>query len=119
MQAPALATGARRTGVPAQARHPRADRAGFRISVGTAHAYVHAVTALLAPCAPGLTQALREADPEYVLVDGTLAECDRVCDGRADYSGKHRRHGVNLQVIAGPEGKLVWAHERWRAAPTT
>ncbi|MFF3518610.1 transposase family protein [Streptomyces sp. NPDC002573] len=82
--------------------------AGFRISVGTAHVYVHQVTDLLARKAPGLTRALREADPEYVLVDGTLAECDRVGDGRADYSGKHRRHGVNLQVITGPEGKLVW-----------
>ncbi|MFJ4678598.1 transposase family protein [Kitasatospora sp. NPDC088783] len=82
--------------------------AGFRISVGTAHAYVHQVTDLLARKAPGLTRALREADAEYVLVDGTLAECDRVGDGRADYSGKHRRHGVNHQVITGPAGKLVW-----------
>ncbi len=66
--------------------------AGFGISVGTAHAYVHQVIALLARRAPGLTQALREADSEYVLVDGTLAPCDRVGDGRVDYSGKHRRH---------------------------
>lgn len=29
---------------------------------------------------------LRETDPDYVLLDGTLAECDRVGDGRADYS---------------------------------
>ncbi|MFD8087731.1 transposase family protein, partial [Kitasatospora sp. NPDC059722] len=82
--------------------------AGFRISVGTAHAYIHQVVDHLAGCAPGLTRALRDAEPEYVLVDGTLAECDRVGDGRADYSGKHRRHGVNLQVITGPDGKLVW-----------
>ncbi|GLW73637.1 IS5 family transposase [Kitasatospora phosalacinea] len=82
--------------------------AGFRISVGTAHAYVHQVTDLLARKAPGLTRALHEADAEYVLVDGTLAECDRVGDGRADYSGKHRRHGVNLQVITDPTGRLVW-----------
>jgi hypothetical protein len=40
--------------------------AGFRIGVGTAHAYVHQVTDLLARKAPGLTRALREADPEYV-----------------------------------------------------
>ncbi|MCX5215559.1 transposase family protein [Kitasatospora sp. NBC_00240] len=82
--------------------------AGFRISVGTAHAYVHQVTDLLARKAPGLTRNLRDADPEYVLVDGTLAECDRVGDARADYSGKHRRHGVNLQVITDPTGRLVW-----------
>ncbi|WP_327385523.1 transposase family protein [Streptomyces sp. NBC_01207] len=82
--------------------------AGFGISVGTAHAYVHAVVALLAARAPGLTAALRAADAGYVLLDGTLVECDRVGDGRADYSGKHRRHGVNVQVITAPDGTLVW-----------
>ncbi|PBC69697.1 DDE superfamily endonuclease [Streptomyces sp. TLI_235] len=82
--------------------------AGFGISVATAHAYVRAVTGHLARKAPGLTRALRETDGAYVLVDGTLAECDRVGDGRADYRGKHRRHGVNLQVITNPVGKLVW-----------
>lgn len=84
--------------------------AGFGISVGTAHAYVRSVTALLARRAPGLTRALREvkARAEYVLVDGTLAECDRVGDARADYSGKHRRHGVNLQVVTDPGGQILW-----------
>ncbi|MGW4804393.1 transposase family protein [Kitasatospora sp. NPDC004272] len=38
----------------------------------------------------------------------TPAERDRVGDGRADYSGKHRRHGVNHQVVTGPTGKPVW-----------
>ncbi len=40
--------------------------------------------------------------------DGTLAECDRVGDGRADYSHKHRRHGVNAQVVTDPGGRLLW-----------
>jgi hypothetical protein len=82
--------------------------AGFGISLGTAHAYVHAVVGHLAGLAPGLTAALRSADARYVLLDGTLAECDRTGDGRADYSGKHRRHGVNLQVVTAPDGTLVW-----------
>jgi hypothetical protein len=82
--------------------------AGFGISVGTAHAYVHGVVSLLAGRAPGLTAALRSSGARYVLLDGTLAECDRRGDGRADYSGKHRRHGVNLQVITAPDGTLVW-----------
>ncbi|MCD0483704.1 transposase [Streptacidiphilus sp. ASG 303] len=51
--------------------------AGFGIGVGTAHAYVRSVTGLPARRAPGLTRALREADAEDVLVDGTLAESDR------------------------------------------
>ncbi|MFJ9901264.1 transposase family protein [Streptomyces sp. NPDC091280] len=82
--------------------------AGFGISVGIAHAYTSAVIELLAARAPGLLRALREADPEFVLLDGTLAECDRVGDGRADYSHKHRRHGVNVQVVTDPGGRLLW-----------
>ncbi len=78
------------------------------ISVGTAHAYVHSVVAPLAGRAPGLTVALRSANARYVLLDGTLPEYDRVGDSRANYSGKHRRHGVNLQVITAPDGTLVW-----------
>ncbi|RSM83111.1 IS5/IS1182 family transposase [Streptomyces sp. WAC 01325] len=82
--------------------------AGFGISVGTAHAYVTAVVGHLARRAPGLLRVLREADPDHVLLDGTLAECDRVGDSRADFSQKHRRHGVNVQVIADPAGNLLW-----------
>ncbi|MFE7939182.1 transposase family protein [Streptomyces griseoincarnatus] len=82
--------------------------AGFGISVGTAHAYVTAVVGHLARQAPGLLRVLREADPDHVLLDGTLAECDRVGDSRADFSQKHRRHGVNVQVVADPAGKLLW-----------
>ncbi|TKS96240.1 transposase family protein [Streptomyces lasalocidi] len=82
--------------------------AGFGISVGTAHAYTTAVISLLAGRAPGLLKALREHEPEYVLLDGTLTECDRVGDGRADYSHKHRRHGVNMQVVTDPSGDVLW-----------
>ena len=57
--------------------------------------------------APGLLKVLREADADFVLLDGTLAECDRVGDGRADYSHKHRRHGVNVQVVTDPNGHLL------------
>ncbi|MEU5296201.1 transposase family protein [Streptomyces umbrinus] len=92
----------------------------FGISVGTAHAYVTAVTDLLADRAPGLLKTLREHDPDFVLLDGTLvaactrawacviAECDRVGDGRADYCAKHRRHGVNVQVVTNPTGDVLW-----------
>ncbi|MDQ1005925.1 hypothetical protein QFZ82_000410 [Streptomyces sp. V4I23] len=82
--------------------------AGFGISVGTAHAYVATVVGHLSRRAPGLLRVLRETDPEHVLLDGTLAECDRVGDSRADFSQKHRRHGVNVQVVADPAGKLLW-----------
>lgn len=45
------------------------------------------MTALLADPAPP-PGALRRAKPEYVLADGTIAECDRVGDGERDYSDK-------------------------------
>lgn len=60
--------------------------AGFGISESTPHAYTSAVIDLLAKRAPGLLKTLRKHEPEFVLLDGTLAECDRVGDGRADYS---------------------------------
>jgi hypothetical protein len=82
--------------------------AGFGISESTAHAYISAIIDLLADRAPGLLKVLREQDPDFVLLDGTLAECDRVGDGRADYSHKHRRHGVNVQVVTDPDGRLLW-----------
>ncbi|MFF1691555.1 MULTISPECIES: transposase family protein [unclassified Streptomyces] len=80
----------------------------FGVSVGTTHAYVTAVTGLLAERAPDLLKTLRVHDPDFVLLDGTLAECDRVGDGRADYSSKHKRHGVNVQVVTDPAGEILW-----------
>ncbi len=44
----------------------------------------------------------------FVLLDGTLAECDRVGDSREGYSHEHRRHGVNVQVVTDPDGRLLW-----------
>ncbi|KOX32999.1 MULTISPECIES: IS5/IS1182 family transposase [unclassified Streptomyces] len=87
---------------------PAQIAAGFGVSVGTAHAYVQAVVQHLSGRAPGLLRVLRAADPDHVLLDGTLAECDRVGDSRVDFSQKHRRHGVNVQVVADPAGKLLW-----------
>jgi DDE superfamily endonuclease len=47
-----------------------------------------------------------------VILDGTLLRIDRVdmASGRdrAYYSGKHKAHGLNVQVIADPVGRLVW-----------
>jgi hypothetical protein len=33
---------------------------------------------------------------------------DRLAADRPFYSGKHHRHGMNLQVIAAPDGEIVW-----------
>jgi len=45
----------------------------------------------------------------YAILDGTLIPIDRVADQKPYYCGKHRRHGVNVQVIADPAGRLIWA----------
>ncbi len=50
----------------------------------------------------------RRAGHAYVVPDGTLIPIDRVAADRPFYSGKHRRHGMNLQVIASPGGDIVW-----------
>lgn len=71
--------------------------AGLGVNESTAH--THAVIDLLAERAPGLLKVLRETAPDFALLDGTLAERDRVGDGRADYSHKHRRRSVNVQVV--------------------
>jgi hypothetical protein len=43
-----------------------------------------------------------------VVLDGTSIPIGRVAADRPFYSGKHRRHGMNLQVIAIPDGEIVW-----------
>lgn len=74
---------------------------------------------LLADRVPGLLKTLRDHDPEFVLLDGTLAACDRVGGSRADCSAKHRRHGVNVQVVTDPIGELLWISPALPGPPTT
>jgi hypothetical protein len=45
----------------------------------------------------------------HAILDGTLIPIDRAADQRPYYSGKHRRHGGNVQVIADAVGRLAWA----------
>src|SRR6266566_2336599 len=66
---------------------------------------------LLAARSPKLRKAVRDAKKNgyaYVVVDGTLIPIDRVAADRPFYSGKHTRHGMNLQVIASPDGEILW-----------
>jgi DDE superfamily endonuclease/Helix-turn-helix of DDE superfamily endonuclease len=85
--------------------------AGFGVGVATAWRYVNETVSLLAVRAPKLRQAVRDATRKghaYVVVDGTLIPIDRVAADRPFYSGKHKRHGMNLQVIASPGGDILW-----------
>jgi hypothetical protein len=85
--------------------------AGFGVGRTTAWRYVNETVELLAARAPKLRHAVREAKRAghaYVILDGTLIPIDRVARDRPFYSGKHKKHGVNLQVIASPDGDLLW-----------
>src|SRR5689334_3144835 len=85
--------------------------AGFGIGRTTAWRYVNETVELLAARAPKLRKAIRDAKRAghaYVILDGTLIPIDRVAADRPFYSGKHKKHGVNLQVIASPDGDVLW-----------
>lgn len=65
---------------------------------------------LLSARSPKLRQALRKAKRDglhYLVLDGTLIRTDRIKADRP-YFGKHRVHGMNVQVIATPDGTILW-----------
>jgi hypothetical protein len=85
--------------------------AGFSVGTATAWRYVTETVRLLAARAPRLAPALRaakNAGHAFVVIDGTLVAIDRVAKDRPFYSGKHKKHGMNLQVIASPVGEILW-----------
>ena len=85
--------------------------AGFGVGTATAWRYVTETVRLLAARAPRLAPALRaakKAGHAFVIIDGTLIAIDRVAADRPFYSGKHKRHGMNLQVISAPDGEILW-----------
>ena len=85
--------------------------AGYGVGRTTAWRYVQETVALLAARAPKLRRAVRDAKRAghaYVVLDGTLIPIDRVAANRPFYSGKHKKHGMNLQVIASPGGDVWW-----------
>jgi len=87
---------------------------GFGVGVTTAYRYLREGLQVLAALAPTLAQAIEVAVRKaYVILDGTLLRIDRVAmasgNDRPYYSGKHKAHGVNVQVIADPAGRLIWA----------
>lgn len=68
---------------------------------------------LLAAKAPRLDRALRKIAArggEVVLIDGTLVPTQRRTGkaNRANYSGKHRRHGLHFLALTDERGRLVW-----------
>jgi hypothetical protein len=84
--------------------------AGFGVGVSTVWRYLREGVDLLAAAADSLEQVMaRVAALAYAILDGTLIAIDRVAVDRPYYSGKHKRHGVNVQVLADAAGRLIWA----------
>ena len=85
--------------------------AGFGVGTTTAWRYINEVVMLLSARSPRLGAALAGAAREglgHLVLDGTLIPIDRLRADTPFYSGKHKKHGMNLQVIAGPDGTIVW-----------
>jgi hypothetical protein len=85
--------------------------AGFGVGTATAWRYIQETVALLSARAPKPRKAVRDAKKAgyaYVVLDGTLIPIDPVAADRPFRSGKHKRHGMNLQVIASPDGDILW-----------
>ena len=85
--------------------------ASFGISAATAWRRTRETIRLLAARAPSIRDALRHAKrtgAAFVILDGTLVRIDRNAIDRPFYSGKHKRHGMNLQAIADARGNLLW-----------
>lgn len=86
--------------------HPYAQLA---TGTTTAYRYVTEAVDLLAALAPTLADAVRAASMKaFVLLDSTLLPVDRIAADRPFYSGKHKRHGMNVQVLTDPFGRLLW-----------
>ena len=80
------------------------------ISQATAYRYLHEALDVIADRAPDLHDVLERGLAEgwaHVCLDGTLLATDR-CAQRSQaghdvyYSGKHKRHGANVQVLTDP-----------------
>lgn len=86
------------------------------ISVATGYRYLHEGIDVLAAQAPDLHQVLergKAAGWTHVTLDGTLIRTDRCRTTNPDtghdlwFSGKHRAHGGNVQIVSDPAGHPV------------
>ncbi|MEU6656726.1 transposase family protein [Streptomyces sp. NPDC046900] len=86
------------------------------LSTSTAYRYLHEGLTVLAAGAPDLATALQRAKAAgltHLNLDGTVIPTDRVAapgPNGADlwWSGKHKHHGGNVQVISAPDGWPIW-----------
>jgi DDE superfamily endonuclease/Helix-turn-helix of DDE superfamily endonuclease len=85
--------------------------AGFGIGVATVCRYIHETVDLLSRLAPSLLEAVEQlagSGSNYALLDGTVIRIDRVHHQKPYYCMKTRHHGITLQALTDPHGRLVW-----------
>ncbi|WP_330352024.1 transposase family protein [Streptomyces chartreusis] len=83
--------------------------AGFGIGIATVYRYISEAIEVLASLAPSLAEAMPTIrEKAFVILDGTLLPIDRIAADTPYYSGKHKRHGMNVQVLTDPFGRLLW-----------
>jgi hypothetical protein len=95
------ASGAMGDRPPAAAPSNRSEREVHMVSSPS-------LSVVVRPGGPGLPRSLIWA-AAYLILDGTLLPIDRIAADRPFYSGKHKKHGMNVQVIADHFGRLLWA----------
>jgi DDE superfamily endonuclease len=87
--------------------------ADTQVSIATGYRYLHEGIDVLAAQAPDLHDVLVRGQAEgwtHVTVDGTLVRTDRCRTKNPEtghdlwYSGKHRAHGGNVQIVGDPTG---------------
>lgn len=89
------------------------------VSIATAYRYVHEAIDVIAAHGPDLPDVLAHGLHEgwaFVCLDGTLIPSTRSSAPSAAghdqwYSGKHHRHGGNIQVLTGPGGYPEWVSD--------
>ena len=87
--------------------------------IATAYRYLHEAIDVIAAHTPELSDVLAHGLEEgwaFVCLDGTLIASTR-SSARSEaghdiwYSGKHQRHGGNVQVLTGPTGYPEWVSD--------
>ncbi|TFE23421.1 IS5/IS1182 family transposase [Frankia sp. B2] len=88
---------------------------GFQVSVGTVHNYIREAVRLLATHGRTLLAAVwifAWTQSNFLILDGTIVRTNRVrAHNKLYYSGKHKYHGINLQGLTDPYGRLIWISE--------
>lgn len=84
--------------------------AGFGIGIATVYRYIGEAVEALSALVPSLAESMTTIRAKaFVILDGTLLPIDRIAADTSYYSGKHKRHGMNVQVLTDPFGRLLWA----------